>query len=181
MLPVLAKDPWDTDAQVPKDVSYKRADKAVVREAVEYARTILGPNYKGSEHLLADVVVVGPYLWRRLQPLPAFAANPGEQIDFKVSLPDRDRLGHGRALKDTTSDLALELELRQELAQDRGFQVRKLHADEILMLAQLVPFELEEPILMLESSHHRFVLIVIDHKDVMVDDLNKARLEDLKI
>ena len=90
-------------------------------------------------------------------------------------------MGHGRALKDTTSDLALELELRQELAQDRGFQVRKLHADEILMLAQLVPFELEEPILMLESSHHRFVLIVIDHKVVMVDDLNKARLEDLKI
>jgi hypothetical protein len=181
LVPGFARELWDTPVVVPDGIHYKVAEKSVVRDAVESARKLLARNYKGPVHIVADVAVAGPFLWRHLSSLPAFAAQPGTLVEFKVQLKDREAMTDGRVFKDTLSTDALESELRAELARDGNFVVRKLRPDEIELLANLVPFELEEPILMVESSHHHFVCVFIDGRIVMVEDLFRAKLEDLRV
>jgi len=170
-LAAAAKEGWENRVSVPARVHYNQAGADKIRPTVDKVRAY----FNGSEeqHLSQSILISGPFLWQRLGGRPEWR---GKGIPSTVRV-DGLKL-EGRAFhKDPSLAGKLLAELRQELKADGGFTVRKLNPQELDLLWSLWGFdELNDPLLLLESAHHRLVLIFVDGDLMQVDDFYQAGL-----
>ncbi|MEW6282133.1 MAG: hypothetical protein AB1758_26240 [Candidatus Eremiobacterota bacterium] len=165
-----AQEPWEDPVLVPPGVTYKRTDAATLKKAVQFLRTVLAPDYHGPEKLFGSVVACGPFLWDRVRGRPEMAAAEGPPMriaPFGVE---------GKGFKGEASCALLEKEIRASLATDGGFKVRRPTSDELALYWALIPYDIDEPIFVVESKRHRYLMHFMQGRVFAVDDYAGASL-----
>lgn len=162
---------WERPVSVPARVHYKQAGAEQNRPTVDKVRAYFQGD--GEQQLSGSILISGPFLWQRLAARPEWR---GKGIPSTVRVDGLTL--EGRAFpKDPSLAGKLLAELRSELKADGGFTLRKLNPQELDLLWTLWGFdELEDPLLLLESAHHRLVLIFVKGELMQVDDYYEARL-----
>jgi hypothetical protein len=171
-LAAAAEEGWEGRVSVPARVHYKQADTEQNRPTVDKVKDYFNGNQE-QQKLSEAILISGPFLWGRLGSRPEWR---GQGIPSTTKV-DGLKL-EGRAFhKDPVLAGKLLAELRRELKADGGFKVRKLNLAELDLLWSLWGFdELNDPLLLLESPHHRLVLIFVQGDLMQVDDFYQAAL-----
>ena len=188
----MALEPWERPVQVPARVEYKRADRSVLKTAVETLQKILAPDYQGEQRLFPELALIGPFLWADLRNESAFAKIPdaadshSAPINWKFQLGTRRFSLPGRVMraKDAPDLLpAVESALRGGLAKDGPFTVRSLTSVELDFLWTLYPFDsVDEPIFIVESKKHKFLIQMRQDAGFLIDDyrdISNKRIQEL--
>lgn len=167
---VPAEEGWEARVSVPARVHYKQASAEQNRPTVTKVKAY----FDGGDELLSQsILICGPFLWKRLAVQPKWV---GKGIPSTTRVDGLEL--QGRAFHKDPSLTAMVLgELRQELQADGGFKIRKLNPQELDLLWTLWGFDsLEDPLLLLESPHHRLVLIFAQGNLMQVDDFYQAQV-----
>jgi len=167
--------------EIPKGVNYKRAPEAVNA----LAKANLEAALLGSDSLPADLfgegVVIGPLLWKALKPTADKVLLDAKPAIIMVQVPVAVAAEAKRILTDDERKSFLKL-LRSKYSKLKESKVRKGTAEEISYYWATIPFDIEEPFWVIETSSDRFIanfqvtsgqprLFWID----LVDDLQKLR------
>lgn len=175
--PAIAQDAWEAEVPVPARVHYRQSTPEQNRPTVERVRRYFAPDYSGDDQMSAVMLIVGPFLWRELQDQPELR---GKGIPSIVKIPVGATVLEleGRGFHKDPADVKTLLGMvRRELQEDGGFTIRKLHPEELDLLWSMFAFDLlEDPLLLLESTHHRYVLLFVQGELLQIDDLYGASL-----
>ena len=167
--------------EIPDGVRYKKASEDVNNRAKAGLEKALSTPETFPSNLFRETTVVGPMLWSVLKPgadkvllnsKPVMMIISGKSAfatEGKGVLTDKERQAFWKSITGKYPDLKLG-------------KVRKAKADEILYFWATIPFDIEEPFWVIETSSDRFIanfqvtsgqprLFWID----LVDDLQKLR------
>ena len=154
---------WSLDNELPQGASYKTAPHAVnsaAKQRLERALRLTGDK-RDLDAILVDTVVCGPFLWEQIKNAPGI-----EKVGLgsTVAIPGDPNHGpkivqklEARTFRSAEEVAALKRALHATFAFDPEFTVRKAQSQELALFWAMVPFELEEPLFVVESKHHRLI------------------------
>lgn len=169
-LRVCAQEPWEVKVFVPGEVKYEQSTPDKLRPVVAKIEKVLAPNYAGDEHIVNETLTCGPFLWRDIRDEPAFQTGKGMTTQFVVPTGKEKIRYDARTLQQVEQTRAVEAIMRGQFKKDGKFLVRKLNSQELSFLWTFYPENLEDPLFLLESQHHKYVLIFVKGQLSMVDD-----------
>jgi hypothetical protein len=160
--------PSDEVFELPAGIRYKRATAAVNDAARLKLLSVFGtPDRAALEAFVAPLVVAGPGLWRWLGKAPG-AEQAGTPSSIVVPLgppgpKQKLQTLDGRMYMDAKGAAAFAQLLAGALRGAGTPKVRRPTRDELSILWALVPFDLEEPIFVVEQGARHF-LVIVDQK-----------------
>jgi len=151
------------DNQLPPGASYKTAPHAVnlaAKQKLERAMHLTQGKHD-LEAILRDMVVCGPFLWEQIKNAPGIEK---VGIASTIAIPGSPEVGpkilqtlEGRTFRTTAEVAALKRALQTTFTFDPEFTVRKAQAHELALFWAMVPFDLQEPLFVVASKHHRLI------------------------
>lgn len=163
LAPCWAED-WDAVPQIPHGVVYKPLSAPKMEAAAGRVRGILSPGYKGSDSLAGPLVVCLPRLWESWSQLKL---SPGVESIPATFNPG----GQGRFFRSQAPILQLDNELRKTLANDGGFRIRRPTTEELAQFWAVIDFDIEEPLLIIESPKRAFLYYSYQDQMVWLDQI----------
>jgi hypothetical protein len=149
--------------ELPPGASYKTAPPAVnlaAKQKLERAMR-LTQGKRDLEAILRGTVVCGPFLWEQIRSTPGI-----EKVGLAstIAIPGSSGNGpkiiqtlEGRTFRSTAEVSALQRALHATFTFDTEFTVRKARSQELALFWAMVPFDLQEPLFVVESKHHRLI------------------------
>src|SRR4030095_15296226 len=140
---------------IPAGVRYKKASDDINNRSKSALESALTDSNFPSK-FFASATVVGPTLWKALKPnsdqtlinsKPVIAIIPGKTsfaAEGKAMIADNERKAFWKLLRARYSDL-------------RSAKVRKAKAEEISYFWATIPFDIDEPFWVIETSGDRFI------------------------
>lgn len=141
--------------KIPEGITYVRAEKEVNREAREYLLDLFARPDSGIR--LPKAIVCGPFLWYELIFVAGFDENIGIPVLFNMPLGNTVHSFQGRAIRWEDKTTALQDYFRNLFDNLGGFSLRKLSEQEISLYWSMVPYDIHEPVFMIESPG--FILV----------------------
>jgi hypothetical protein len=142
---------------IPKGIVYKYCDKNLV----DKAKRLITDNINDStQYSLSDkLLIVGPVLWSRFKKIDKLANIKGGNTTF---LHD-DKLT-GKLTQDISDTKQVWTELRKEI-NGQSYIIRKLNEVELEYYWSVISFDIDEPLLIVETKEHKYILNIL--KDSM--------------
>lgn len=143
--------------EIPKGVNYKRASDEVNALAKTNLEKALASSDSVPPGLFAEVVVVGPMLWKALKP-------SAEKIlvDAKgmvVMIPGQVNVAaEARSILTDDERKAFWKVFRARYSKLKDGKIRKGNAEEIAYYWATIPFDIDEPFWVVDADGDRFVL-----------------------
>jgi hypothetical protein len=137
---------------VPKGVVYKYSDSATNENAKAAIRAELSDAPKYS--IDNGIVFIGPGLWSRYGKIPALAAIKGG--DMTILGVDRKK-PTGKISQRPADFKMIWDQLRSEL-KGQEYIFRKATYDELRYYWAVISFDIEEPLIIIETKEHRYLL-----------------------
>lgn len=136
---------------IPKRVVYKYADPGIV----EKAKQLINRELTDSATYMLDngIVFIGPILWKRYSKIPALEAIPGGNVTI---LYNKEKLA-GKITQDKEGFKKVWNQVITEV-KTNGFKLRKATYNELDYYWSVISFDIEEPLLIAETSEHRFII-----------------------
>ena len=152
-----AVDPGESDGavEVPEGVVYKRATAKENTEARIQIRTALSTG--SLAYIFDDKVICGPALWSDIKGQTAFSDFDITPVEINIPILGSGAEGstamqkfEGALLQGPEEIQALARVLTSVL--DRSVNIRKAHPDELEVFWALIPYDIEEPLFVLETD-----------------------------
>lgn len=152
---------------VPSGVVYKYADKKIIEKAKKLIADNLSqnPNYK----LLQPNLIIGPELWKRYKDNKNIQKIEKGKVTFHVDNLELD----GKMSQDLNDSKIIWEEFRKEIVED--YIIRKANVDELKYYWSVISFDIEEPLLIVETKEHNYILNLLK-KDLKLLWLDEAPL-----
>jgi hypothetical protein len=169
---VCADDPLDAPVPVPPGITYTAAPAEVNHQAAERLRQMLASR---TAHCVGDVFMCGPFLWRQLKDDPAWmrAGGFGTHVLVPTTQGQLALAGHGFQNSNKAAHL-LEDWLRSQL-RGETFQIRKLNGKELAALWAILSYDIEEPVLVVDSGPRQFIFHFVHDEVFYIDDFTGLR------
>ncbi len=154
----------DPPVDVPPNVKYKTVDDSINEKEKAEILTDLAGGPSTAAKLFGGPCIVAPGYWKALASAPNIRFTSPIHSNFKVPQPDGSEKSYTGGTIKEASDLKV---LAGQFAQDIGSapKIRKLTSTELSELWAIYPFDLQEPIFMLENDHlHLVVIFLLDSK-----------------
>lgn len=150
--------------EVPEGVRWNAPEPEQEYLVAAWLERMLAADYAGEESLFGQTALVGPVLWDRLK--TRMIIDPSDDLPTSFSIPrvERGLIAEGRGLQSPASIEAFENSLRERLAADGGFTVRRLTGPELEILDALWGFDLEGPLLALETPQRRMLVVFVRNR-----------------
>jgi hypothetical protein len=156
----------DEAPKVPHGVRYKPAPAKVNDKARELLRRKFSADASDEEvlSLFETLVICGPGLWQDLKNDAALSRIRHGKVSFKVPVRGPD----GKVVRTDTLDgkvfqTADEVLLFWRAFSARtdfdGLKIRKLNTEEIKIFWAMIPFDITEPLFILESEQHKLLVV----------------------
>lgn len=166
----------DTPVDVPAGVNYKAADPALNDKVKADLLAALAGGADSTEKFFGKACICAPGYWKTLKGRSDVKFTATIPSKFNIPLKDHTLTLSGVAVKES-SDFKL---LATQFAKDAGTAptIRKIAKNELSMLWSIVPFDLQEPVFIVETKDSRFVLLLsLDNETKQyqiswLDDLN---------
>lgn len=143
--------------KIPKGIVYNYCDPAIVDKAKEIIKADLSDT--GEFKLSGDMLIVGPVLWRRFKDISELKNIPGGNVEFHV---DKNILtGKMTQKADDTRKVwkALQAEINSQ-----PYVIRKLNEKELVYYWSVISFDIDEPLLIVETKEHKYILNILKEK-----------------
>lgn len=149
---------------IPDGVTYKYADNKVIEKAKKLVRENLSdkPNYK----ILQSTLIIGPELWKRFKDSKEIHKIEEGNVDFHVD----DLILKGKMTQDLDDAKIVWDELRKEITE--SYTIRKATENELKYYWSVISFDIDEPLLILETKSHNYIL------NLLKDDLKLMWLDE---
>jgi hypothetical protein len=172
------------EVEVPKGVVYKTVDQATDTKARKAVADAFAGGSSKILLLCPSAIICGPGYWTMIKDDPAIQAADTIPSNFKI--PNTTTGEVTTLTGGTFKDDAAKKALAGRLAADIGKQplIRKLRPDELSLYWAIIPFDIQEPVYILEAGKKRFLLNLVADKDqfslLWVDELSGISLGDGK-
>jgi hypothetical protein len=164
--------------EIPAGVRYKRASEAVNAEAKAALEEALTQPGKPPARFAKFTTVVGPMLWKELDPAADSILREAKGIMVFIQTPKPILAEGGRMLSDESREAFWKAvwELYPEL---KSATVRKAKAKELSYYWSTIVLDIEEPFFTLDTGKHQFIVNIMSPGDKeplfwidLVGDLN---------
>lgn len=151
---------------IPKGVVYNYAKS----ELVEKAKQLIEDDLKDDSNyaLSGKIMIIGPVLWNRFKNIKKLNEIEGGNTTFLV---DNDKLS-GKMTQDVEDTKKVWDELRKEIGKD-NYSIRKANERELRYYWSVISFDIDEPLLILETKKHSYIL------NILKDDLKVMWLDEV--
>ncbi len=139
---------------IPKGVVYNYCDK----EIVEKTKLLINNSISDSSNyaLLDKILIVGPVLWNRFKDIDALNKIEGGNTTFHVD----NTILTGKMTQDVEDTKKVWAELRKEL-KGKSYIIRKLNEKELTYYWSIISFDIDEPLLIIDTKEHKYILNVL--------------------
>ena len=143
---------------IPNGIVYKYCDKKIV----EKAKLLITNNINDSSDysLSQSILIVGPVLWKRFKEIDNLKKIDGGNTTFLV---DKNSLT-GKMTQDVADTKKVWSVLRKEI-NGQSYAIRKLNEKELQYYWSIISFDIDEPLLIVETKDHKYILNIL--KDSM--------------
>lgn len=150
---------------IPKGVVYKYADAKTVEKAKKLISDNLSENndYK----ILQNNLIIGPELWERFKTNEKIQNIEGGKVQFHVD----DVVLDGKMSQDIADSKIIWDEFKKEVSQE--YIIRKANPEELKYYWSVISFDIEEPLLIVETKEHNYILNLLK-KDLKLLWLDEA-------
>lgn len=153
---------------IPKGVVYRYCEK----ETVENAKLLIKNSISdgSNDSLLDNLLIVGPVLWSRFKNIDILNKIEGGNTTFHV---DKNTLT-GKMTQDLNDTKKVWAEFRKEV-NGESYIIRKLNEKELIYYWSIISFDIDEPLLIVETKDHKYILNILkDHLKLMwLDEVPK--------
>lgn len=156
---------------IPPGITYITASEQSLHDAAERVKRVLDPGYTGNEHIFKDWVICGPFIWPALAGQGELGWRDAVDLLTRLNLNGRNKLLQGKALTNDNELSSLEWDLRRLLDREGGFILRALDQEELQVYWGIVGWNIQEPIFILQTQSHKYVMEFRQGSAVYVDDL----------
>jgi len=164
------------DVEVPPGIVYKPVDAATDAKARQVVKDAFSAGAPQVFALLTDPVVCGAAYWSAIKGDPAIQAATTIPSHFKIPFGTSGQMQtiDGATFKEAAARQVLAGRLAADIGKDPS--LRKLHPDELRVYWGMIPFDIEEPLYILEVGQKRFLLNLHRHQEqfsvMWVDELS---------
>jgi len=150
---------------IPRGVVYKYANNKIIEKAKKLINDNLSenPNYK----LLQANLIIGPELWKRYKDNKNIQNIEKGKVRFHVDNLELD----GKMSQDVNDSKVIWNEFRKEVGEN--FKIRKANENELKYYWSVISFDIEEPLLIIETENHNYILNLLK-KDLKLFWLDEA-------
>ena len=150
---------------IPNGVVYKYCDPGVYQNTLNKLDVELGetPDYS----TISSILFIGPILWKRYSKVDSLAAIEAGNVTLIVDGYKKK----GKMTQDENDARMVWNHLRNEIKGEE-YTLRKATHDELLYYWSIISFDIEEPLIVLETGSRRYIL---DY----TKDLNLVWIEEL--
>lgn len=144
----------DEKINIPKGVVYKYCDK----EIVEKAKLLINNSISDSSNysLLDNILIVGPVLWTRFKDIETLKKIEGGNTSFHVD----NTVLTGKMTQDVEDTKKVWAEFRKEV-KGKSYSIRKLNEKELTYYWSIISFDIDEPLLIVETKEHKYILNIL--------------------
>jgi hypothetical protein len=151
---------------IPKGVVYKYCDSSTYEKALKIVtKELTGePSYE----LNGPIVFIGPVIWTRYQKIKSLKKIEGGNVTFMVD----DKQLAGKMTQSVADSKIVLDELRKEI-KGKEFKLRKATYKELQYYWSVISFDIEEPLIIVETAEHRYILNILpkDFKLLWLDEV----------
>lgn len=151
---------------IPAGVAYKYCDPSIVAKAKQLITEDLQDSTKYS--LSQSMLIVGPVLWRRFKEVPSIQKIEKGNVDFHFN----DQMLKGKMAQSVKDSKTIWKAFRDDVNQE-PFIIRKLNEKELGYYWAIISFDIDEPLLIVETKKHRYILNILK-KDMKLMWLDEA-------
>jgi hypothetical protein len=139
---------------VPPGVVYNYCKPALLQKA----KTLVSNELKGtpSYELCGKILFVGPVLWQRFRNIPALQQIEGGNLTLRVD----DQELSGKMTQDIADTHRFWDALRSEIGAE-SFVLREATARELSYYWSVISFDIDEPLIIVETKAHRYILNIV--------------------
>lgn len=150
---------------IPKGVVYKYSNAKIVEKAKKLISDNLSENndYK----ILQNNLIIGPELWKRFKANEKIQKIEGGKVQFHVD----DLILDGKMSQDMNDSKIIWDEFKNEVSKD--YIIRKANENELKYYWSVISFDIEEPLLIVETKEHNYILNLLK-KDLKLLWLDEA-------
>ncbi len=141
---------------MPPGVHYKETTRTIRQEALDKLRRAFAPGGpRFTSDLVGDLIVCGPFLWNDLQIQAPVANPPQKKVIFQVSIGPIAMVMESKRF--LASEAGPFLESLNAYTRGQSFSLRAPTSKELELYWHEVPYDLEAPIIVLESLKFTFL------------------------
>ncbi|CAD0005932.1 hypothetical protein [Flavobacterium salmonis] len=157
---------------IPKGVVYNYSSPKVVEKAKKIISDNLSDNndYK----ILQNNLIIGPELWKRFKENEKIQNIKQGKVQFHVD----NLILDGKMSQDINDSKIIWDEFKNEVSHD--YKIRKANEDELKYYWSVISFDIDEPLLIVETKEHNYILNLLK-KDLKLLWLDEAPKPDNNI
>lgn len=174
---------------IPEGVRYKKASRDVNEKArkrlADLFRAPLKPQIP--DDAFARMPICGPFLWSKIKHLPEMKALKKGRVVVSMPIYERGKLVRrqemqGKMFQDKAEIREFWKAICKIIGRDERFRIRWPTKDELKIYWALIPYDIGEPIFVLESDRHTLLVDFVDGQDQMfwIDDLRGVEFLSLR-
>jgi hypothetical protein len=163
---------------LPDDIKYIESDAAVNSET----RLMLANAFdtQSFENVLGSTVICGPALWDSIKAHPILNGVKLTDASFNIPITSGANAGSVQVLKGSLFQTPNEIRILSDILRSlptNTINVRKINAHEASIYWALIPYDIEEPIFVVEYGELHFLLDInqTDNKVFWIDEVSKYR------
>jgi hypothetical protein len=139
---------------IPKGIVYKYCDKKIV----DKAKLLITENLSDTtKYDLCDkLLIIGPVLWNRYKNIEILNKIEGGNTTFNI---DKKQYT-GKMTQEVADTKKVWSEFRKEINGEK-FIIRKLNERELQYYWAVISFDIDEPLLIVETINHRYILNIL--------------------
>jgi cellobiose-specific phosphotransferase system component IIB len=136
---------------VPKGVVYNYCEHELVEKAKSIVERELSE--QAQNNLTANILFVGPTIWTRFSKVEELAKIKGG----KMSLIVDDKILQGKLTQSLHDSQLIWKQVKKEV-QGKEYKIRKASHDELKYYWSVISFDIDEPLLILDTQEHKYIL-----------------------
>lgn len=150
---------------IPKGVVYNYCNPKVV----EKAKKLISDNLSNTNDykIVQNNLIIGPELWKRFKSNEKIQNIKQGKVQFHVD----DLVLDGKMSQDINDSKIIWDEFKNEVTQD--YVIRKANEDELKYYWSVISFDIDEPLLIIETKEHNYILNLLK-KDLKLLWLDEA-------
>ena len=146
--------------EVPEGVNYKTAPEPVNAAAKSALQTAIASD-QFPEAMFGEVTVCGPMLWKALKPSADKVLLNAKPVIAMITDPESIH-AEGKRLLSADERRAFWSLWRNKYPALRNANIRKARADELSFYWATIPFDIEEPLFVLNTNSERFIVHLVN-------------------
>jgi hypothetical protein len=152
------------------DIRYKACDSLTNAKAMEKLLTVLQDTLKSGVKWFDKGVGCGPFLWMQLSKNDFFIKADGAKIFINAPFSKGTQSFEGKSFRNPADLDSLQSFMVELLKKDGQFIIRKPNPLELRIYWSLIPYDIEEPIFVIETKSHRILVHFLNEHVFQIDD-----------